>query len=127
MFPCLAKFLEHSTLNSVQSTIQRMPFMDLNTLGRNLLNWALSRNIKFCMSLKIIYINWICVLKIFSIQENLIFLFGVLRRAAIVLRVKPLFSLRRQMKSFFLDENQLLGQFLHSPLLGNLSVCFSSS
>ena len=45
MFPCLAKFLEHSTQNSVQSTIQHMFFMVLNTLGRNqLLNWALSGN-----------------------------------------------------------------------------------
>ena len=56
MFPCLAKFLEHSTLNSVQSTTHLIFFMALKTLGRNLLRCALSGKINSCMSLNVTYI-----------------------------------------------------------------------
>lgn len=64
MFPCLAKFLEHSTLNSVQSTTHLIFFMVLKTLGRNLLRCALSGKINSCMSLNVTYISWMNVVKI---------------------------------------------------------------
>ena len=70
------------------------------------------------MSLKITYVNWLYVAKIFPIRYKLIFLFGVLRRAAIVSRVKPLFSLRRQMKSFSLDEKSAFGPVLAFSVVG---------
>ena len=104
VFPYLAKFLEHSTLNSVQSTMHHIFLMVSNTLGRNLLSWALCGNMKFCMSQKVTYINWMKVLKIFRTCDGSIFLSGVLRRAERVLTVNPLFSLRRQINSFFLKE-----------------------
>ena len=112
----LAKFLEHSTLNSVQSTTHRIFLMVLNTLGRNLLSWALCGNMKFCMSQKVTYINWMKVVKIFRTCDRSIFLAAVLRRAERVLTVNPLFSLRRQINSFSLKENHFYGQFWHYPL-----------
>ena len=105
VFPCLTKFLEHSTLNSVRSTMHRIFLMVLNTLGRNLLSWALCGNMKFCMSRKVTYINWMKVVNIFRTCDGLIFLSGVLRRAERVLTVNPLFSLIRQINNFSLKEN----------------------
>ena len=96
----LAKFLEHSTLNSVQSTMHRIFLMVLNTLARNLLSWALCGNRR-----KVTYINWMKVVNIFWTCDGSIFLSGVLRRAGRVLTVNPLFSLRRQINSFSLKEN----------------------
>lgn len=118
VFPCRAKFLEHSTLNSVQSTMHRMFLMVLNTLGRNLLSWALCGNMKFCMSLNVTYINWIKVVKIFWTCNCSIFLSGVLRKAERVLTVNPLFSLRRQINSFSLEEKSLLGPVLALSFAG---------
>ena len=103
MFPCLAKFLEHSTQNSVQSTIQHMFFMVLNTLARNqLLNWALSGN-------KVLHVskNYICQLDICCknlsnmVQVNFP-VWGTKKSCNSLESKTP--SLRRQMKSFSLDE-----------------------
>ena len=89
-YPLSGKFLEHSTLNSVQSTMHHNFLMVLNTVGRNLLSWALCGNMKFCMSWKVTYINWMKVVKIFRTCDGSIFLSGVLRRAERVLTVNPL-------------------------------------
>ena len=118
VFPCLAKFLEHSTLNSVQSTMHCIFLMVLNTLGRNLLSWALCGNMKFCMSRKVTYINWMKVVKIFRTCDGSIFLSGVLRRAERVLTVNPLFSLGRQINSFSLEGKSLLGPVLALSFVG---------
>lgn len=118
VFPCLAKFLEHSTLNSVQSTMHRIFRMVLNTLGRNLLSWTLCGNMQFCMSRKVTYINWMKVVKIFRTCDGSIFLSGVLRRAERVLTLNPLFSLRRQITSFSLEEKSLLGPVLALSFVG---------
>lgn len=64
---------------------------------------------KFCMSLKVTYINWMKVVKIFWTCYGSIFLSGVLRRAERVPTGNPLFSLRRQINSFSLEEKRLLG------------------
>ena len=121
VFPYLAKFLEHSTLNSVQSTMHRIFFMVLNTLGRNLLSWALCENMKFCMSRKVTYINWMKVVKIFRTCDASIFLSGVLRRAERVLTVNPLFSLRRQINSFRASSGIILCRTIFSgPIVDGL-------
>ena len=105
VFPCLVKFLEHSTRNSVQSTMQRIFFIVLKTFGRNRLRSALLGNITDSMSLKILYMSWMYVVKIFLTCVCCILLSGELRSTARVLQVKPLFNLRRQMNSFSRVEN----------------------
>ena len=59
--PCWAKFLEVWILNSVQSTLHRIFFMVLKTLGRNLCNVSLVGNTTSSISLKILYINFMNV------------------------------------------------------------------
>ena len=86
--------------------------MVLNTLGRSLLSWALCGNMKFCMSRKVTYINWMKVVKIFRTCD------GVLRRAERVLTVNPLFSVRRQINSLSLEEKPLLGPVLALSFVG---------
>ena len=85
MFPCLAKFLVVSTLNSVQSTVHRIPLMVLKISGRNLCIISFEGNITFRMSRNTLYINWVKVVKISLIQVSFICLSGVLSRRAVVL------------------------------------------
>ena len=87
VFPCLAKFLDVSTLNSVQSTLHSIPLMVLKTPGRNLCIISFGVNTTFRMSRNTLYINWVKVVEISQIEVSFICLSGVLSRRDMVLIV----------------------------------------
>ena len=100
MFPCRAKLRDVCTGNSVQSTTHRIFLIVLNTFGRYLNITHLGGNITSSISLNTLYINCINVVKILLIVVLSIHLAGELKSIAIVLKVKPLLSRTRQIKSF---------------------------
>ena len=105
VFPCWAKSRDISTRNSVQSTIQRIFFRVLNTLGKEPLIWSLVGNIIVSMSLNILYITCMYVVKNFLMVVSFTVLSSELSNTAMVFTVNPLFNLRRHIKSFSLVEN----------------------
>ena len=100
MFPCLAKFRDVSTENSVQSTMHQVFFMVLNTLGRYLAVIAQDGNITLSISLNTLYINCMKVVKILLIIVCSTDFVGEPKRIDKVFKVKPLLNRTRQIKSF---------------------------
>ena len=103
--PCWAKFPEVWILNSEQSTVHRIFFMVLKTLGRNLRSVSHVGNITCSISLKVLNINCMNVVNISRTAVPFIGLSGVLKRTDSVLKVKPVRSLRRQIYNFSLEDH----------------------
>ena len=72
VFPCLPKFLDVSTLNSVQSTLHLVFFIVLKTLGKYFLSLSLEGNITLFICLKILYIIWMKVVNISLMEVSFI-------------------------------------------------------